>query len=115
MENLTHYGESQKFNDAIRQNLADLPIIGDTKPTGILVLIHYSTNDQIQSFRYSTTHSWTDNISESVDLVGQITQLKGTIFRAMYIIRVGVGSTYTRSGSVRLNSISRKISDIGLG
>ena len=95
MGKFTHFGRSQKFSDAIKNSLASLPIIGDPAPTDILALVHYSKNDQIQSFRCSSTHCWTDNVSEMVDMVGEITGLKGIVFRAMYIIRVGIGPTYT--------------------
>jgi hypothetical protein len=84
MVNFTHLGKSKKFNDAIKSSLAVLPTIGDPAPTKIFALVHYST-----------THCWTDNVSELVGMVGEITGLKGVVFRAMYIIRVGVGSTYS--------------------
>jgi hypothetical protein len=90
----THYGQSTQFNNAIRSNLSTLPIIGDPAPTKILALIHYSKDDQIRAFRSSAIHSWTDKVSENYEMVGKITGLTGITFKAMYLIRVGFGSSY---------------------
>jgi hypothetical protein len=95
MGDFKHFGNSQKFNDVIKSNLAALPTIGDPAPTKILGLVHYSRDSQIQNFHRSTIYSWTDNVSEMVCTVGEITGLKGIVFSAMYIIRVGVGLTYS--------------------
>jgi len=94
MEKLKIYSESNDFAEIIHSKLPSVPTIGDPAPTEFLYLFHYSKDKEIQSFHRSTKFCWTSNISDDYSTVGVITGLKGVIFEAMYIIRIGVGASY---------------------
>ena len=88
------YNSSKDFVEIINSKFLSLPTIGDPAPTEVLTLFHYSKNKEIESFRRSSKFCWTNHISEDYDTVGDVTGLKGILFEAMYIIRVGVGTSY---------------------
>lgn len=73
-----------------------VPVIGDTSADEILILAHYSINPSINKFKLTDRYNWTDRILDLPGAIQDNIQLgdNGQCYQALYLIRVGVGSSY---------------------
>src|SRR5690606_34860911 len=95
-------GKEASFLQALEAAASSIPILGDPNPTEIVGLVHYSKDANIGSFRSSSDYNWTHRVCDSQDCIAAITQLGEIRFKAIYIIRLGIGSSY-----------KKRVSDVG--
>ena len=94
IEDLFFNTASAAFIGTLKLSLQGLPSIGDPSPTDNLFLAHYSTNSSITKFYNDTKSSWTNAVSDDPTIIEQLIGKYSTQYQAIYLINLGIGSTY---------------------
>jgi len=89
-------GKELSFLQALEAAANTVPTIGDPSPDEIIGLAHYSKDPNISSFRSSSKYQWTHRVCDTQDCISAITQLGEIRFKAVYVIRLAIGSSYTK-------------------
>ncbi len=81
---------------AIEYMIDCIPIIGDPKTESLQYLAHYSKNPSIQEFLQDSKYSWTSKVSDDPIVIENLIGMLSEKYRAIYIIKLDLGSHYTR-------------------
>lgn len=71
-----------------------LPLVGDVTSGNELRLSHYSEDPAITSFVATDKFSWTQQTPSDPDQIATFTGKYSLRFRAIYLIRLGIGAAY---------------------
>lgn len=94
MQNLQFFTHTAAFYAALQPVLQALPIVGDASPTDSLVLAHYSPDPGITAFAKNARFSWSSGVSDDPKGIEKLIGMYSTLYQAIYLIKLGIGSTY---------------------
>lgn len=96
---LDYYDCNDDFHHRLEDAATRLRTIGDPTPREAVVLAHYSDNPSLTAFARSNDANWTRRVSNNPESLGKIIGWYGENYKAIYLIRLGIGPSYRPSGA----------------